>query len=227
MEQKRTEPSPLVDRIASTFTSPARLVAGIRGSAPWLDVLLISTAIAVLGVLTLPDELFLQPLREAMTRRGRPVEITSSPEEVARWGRYLAMLAALGTHPVIAFVVAAVITFTFTVAGRGSGTFRDYLSLTSHGLLIPAAGTLLAAVLRVSGLGAGEIRLGALLPRTEPPNLSVAWLSEIDPFLLWMFVVLGLCAHHLDPKHSRTVAPLVLVAGYLLFALATAAIILP
>jgi hypothetical protein len=227
LEQASTGSAPLGVRIRDTFLAPARLVAGIVPDKPWLDVLLISTAIAVLSVLAMPDEVFLESMREAVTRRGRPVEITSPPEEIVRWGRSIGMLAMLGTHPVVAVTLAAALTFVFSVAGGGAGTFRDYLSLTTHALMIPALGTIVSVTLQLTTASDGDLTLGAFFDPGDRPGLLLASLAAIDPFLLWMTVVLGLCAHALDPRHPRIRSVLLLVGGYFLLVLASTWVLAP
>jgi hypothetical protein len=219
---------PLWPRIRDTFVAPARLVQRIRAGKPWIDVLLISTFVAVLGVLTMPDEIFLEPMRDAVTRRGRPVEITSPPAEVARWGRIIGMLATLATHPVVAVTLAGALTFIFSVIGRGAGTFRDYMSLTAHALLIPAVGTVVAGFVRLTGgLSAGGLTLDSFMAAGDQGNLLLAALLSVDPFIIWMLVVLAIGVHGVDRRNSMTRAGILLIGAYLTLVVASTAILHP
>jgi hypothetical protein len=215
-------------RVRDTFLSPARLVQRLRGPAPWLDVLLISTVVALLSVALMPDEVFTASMSDPVTRRGEPVEITSSPEAVARWGRGMGLLATIATHPLIAFTLAGILTLLFSVLGRGRASFQEYLSLSSHGLLIPALGTLIAIAIRLAtGAATGSLGITALFDPATAPNLLSAALLSTDPFIIWMMGMVALAVHAFDPRHSRAVAVLVLVGGYLVFVFTSTALLHP
>jgi hypothetical protein len=215
-------------RIRDTFVAPGRLARQLRVDAPWIDVLLISTAIAVVSVLGMPDEVFIESMREAVTRRGEPVEITSPPEEVARWGRAIAMLATLATHPMIAFTLAGILTLVFSIAGGGRGTYREYLSLASHALLIPALGTLVALVIRLAtGFAFEGGPIGAFLRPDDAGSMALAVIAALDPFILWMMVAVGVGVHEIEERRSRARYVIVLLAAYLLLVLASTYLLNP
>lgn len=229
VDDRSTPMPPLWPRIRDSFVAPGRLVAQLRDRTPWMDVLIISTAIAMIGLLTMPDEVFVEPMREAVNRRGRPVEITSPPEEIARWGRGIGMLATLATHPVVAATLAGALTLFFSIFGRGAGTYRDYLSLTAHAFLIPAVGTIAAVAIRLAGgPGSGDLTLGGLAGGYgSAPGLMLAALLAIDPFIVWMLVVIGVGASYIDPRHSRVRSPLILLGVYFALVVASTAILRP
>jgi hypothetical protein len=215
--------APLPARIKATFLTPSSLPDLLR-SAPWLDVLLISTGIALLAVLGAPDEVFLEPMRDAVSRRGEPVVITSPPEDIVRWGRAMTMLGTLATHPMIAIFLAGFLTLVLSSAGGGAGSYRDYLSLASHGLLIPALGTLLALAIRIStGISSGW-GAPAPLPDSGTGSLFETAALAVDPFVLWMLVVLALGAARFDGKRPTWRIGLLLVGAYILLVLGTSAL---
>lgn len=197
----------------------------VRPGLPWLDVLLISTAIAVLSVATVPDQFFLEPMEAPVSRRGEPVEVVSSPEVIANWGRGLGMLATLGTHPVVAVVIAGAVTLLFVTFFRAPATFRDYLSLTSHALLIPAVGTIVSIAVR--WIAGGPLLPGFTTVSGEPRGAFEVGLLAIDPFVVWMMIALAFATHSLDPRRSRLQASLLLVGGYLLLVFASTALVNP
>jgi len=218
-------PSPLSVRVRATFLAPRRLPQELGDGSRWLDVLLISTAIAVLAVLGMPDDMFLDPMRDAVTRRGEPVVITSPPEVIIRWGRAMAMIATIATHPVIAFVLAGVLTLVFTILGGGQGSYRSYLSLSSHALLIPAFGTLLALALRLlTGWAGVDTSIRGFL-ETGADDFLPAAAIRLDPFVIWMIAVMGLAMHRIDQRRSTWRATLILLVGYLLIVLASTALL--
>ena len=214
------EAAPLGRRIAATFTSPARLVELIRPRPRWVDVLIISTGVAILAAAMLPPETFLDASREAVSRRGTPVEITSPPDEIVRWGRYLAMLSAAVGHPLVAFALAGVLTLAFSVVAAGRNTFVEHLSLASHALLITAAGTIVGLMLgHFAGPEHAHPSLGMLVPFLSGDSGVREFLSLISPFTLWMLVVVAAGVGRLDPRRSPATAVAILVGGYLVLAL--------
>jgi hypothetical protein len=225
-----TEPPsspPLATRVRDTFVAPARLGRELRGATPWLDVLLISTAIAMLAVLTMPDEIFVDQMRDAVTRRGRPVEIVSAPAEIARWGRLIGLLGTLATHPLVAFTIAGGLTLVFTIVGRGTASFLEFLSLTAHAFLIPAAGTLITMLIRLAVGATGGLTLASLVDPGDAANLATGVLVRLDPFLLWMLVVIAIGMREIDRRRSAAAAGAVLIGAYLLLLVASTALLHP
>lgn len=215
--------APLTARIATTFTSPRRLAEAVRQRPRWVDVLLISTAVAIAAVALMPPEPFLEAAQNAVDRRGTPVEITSSPEEIVRWGRYLGMMSALVGHPMIAFALAGVLTLVFTVVTRGSIRFIEHLSLVSHALLILALGDLLAIAVRAATGGSGDqLSLAPVGDLFAADSLPREVLTLINPFHLWMLVVLAIGIATLDARRARGSSLAILIGGYVALALGTA-----
>lgn len=208
----------LLPRLRETFLSPRRLFRGFGEEAPWLDVLLISTAVAALTWALQPGDVFLEQMRHPVTRMGEPVVLSSPPAEIVRFGRWNAVLSALVGHPVLAFSIAGVLTLVFTVAGGGAAGFRQYLAVAAHALLIPAAGSLLALAAAAAGAAApwsGGWSAGeALVPRT---------LAALDPFVLWMLIVTGVGVEQLDRRRSLGGATALLLLLYLAVSVARAA----
>jgi hypothetical protein len=220
-----TPPRPFLDRVRDTFVAPRRLCAGLRDDPRWADALLLATAVAVIAWALQPAEVFLEQMRNPVSRMGEPVTVTSSPAEIVRYGRYMAMLSSAVGHPIVAFALAGVLTLAFSILGGGAATFRQYLAVVSHALLIPAAGTLV--VLAVAALGGGppmplSSLLGASVASGSLALRSLAWL---DPFVLWMVLVLAVGAEQLDGRRSWGSAAAVLVGLYLVSVVARAATI--
>lgn len=215
--------APLSERIAATFTSPARLAELIRRRPRWVDVLIISTGVAVIAAAMLPPDTFLEASRDAVSRRGTPVEITSPPDEIVRWGRYLAMLSAAVGHPLIAFALAGVLTLVFSVMVAGRNSFVEHLSLASHALLVAAAGTVVGLLLGlVAGPEHAHPSLGLLVPFMDPGAPLREFLSLISPFTIWMLIVMSVGVGRLDPRRPTAATTAVLVGAYLVLALVLA-----
>lgn len=209
----------LAERVVATLSSPRALGALIRERPAWLDVLALSTAVAIASAAMLPAEGLVEGLQDPVNRRGAPVEITSPPSEIVRWGRYLAMLSALVGHPLIAFVLAGLLALIFGVIARGRASFPEYLSLSSHALIIAGLGMLVAVVLQhLTGDPDAYPSLAAAAPFLRSGSTVRDYLELINPFTLWMIVVLGLGVAALEPRLSRPVPTVVLLGGYLVIA---------
>lgn len=203
-------------RIALTFVDPRRLFAGFDERAPWIGVLVLSTLVAMLAAATQPAEFFLAQMENPADRLGRAVEVTSGPEEIVRWGRYLAVFSAIAGHPLVLLGVAGVLTVAFTLVGGGRGTFRAYLAVAAHALLVAALGTLLAVALRAAtGDAALEPTLGRLVAPLSPRAGAGGFLAGVNLFTLWTLGVLGAGVAALDGRRSWGAAAAILVGGYL------------
>lgn len=189
---------------------------------PWLDVLLISTAVAIIGVLTVPDDYFVRAMGDPVSRRGEAVEITSSSEVVATWGRGMGVLATIATHPVVAVSIAGALLLVFTIFLRGPGTFLEYLSLVSHALLIPALGTLVTVLVRLT---TGAPTIGDLVLPGEPANFITALTFSIDPFIVWMLIVLGVGVQRVHATWATPRVLALLLGSYLVLLTASTALL--
>lgn len=185
-----------------------------------MDVLVISTCIAILSVQLLPQEFFVEQMSDAVSRRGQPVDIDSPPEVVARWGRYLGMLTALATHPLFALALAGVLSLVFTVLAGGRATFRDHLAASSHAFLVPALGMLLVLPLqRLTGDPDAWFTPALLLRPSD--SLAFHLAEGIDLFSLWMLGLAGYWAGSLNPKVGGARGAVILIVLYLALDLAT------
>jgi hypothetical protein len=221
MEAQTQQPEPLTRRIVATLIAPRSLVPAFRAGTPWVDALIVSTAVAMLAVYFLPEGFFVEQMSDAVNRRGDPVDITSTPAEIARWGRYLGMLTALATYPLFAIGLAGLLSLVVRMLGDQGTTFRDHLALASHAFLILALGSLLAIVLqRITGDPDAFFTPALFLPDSE--SLPVRILAGIDLFTVWMLSVVSIWLGALNPRHGATRFALILLGLYLALNVATA-----
>jgi hypothetical protein len=213
---------PLHRRILQTFVAPRRLFADFHQDTPWFDVLLISTVAAIAAATLLPDDLFLAQVENPVDRLGRPVVVTSSPETVVHYGRYMAMMSAIAGHPILAFALAGLITLAFTVLGGGAGSYRQYLAVVSHALLIPALGTVLLIAANAVVSAPVSFNLALLAPGLSHGGLALRLLAGIDPFTVWMLVVCAAGVAALDRRRSWAGASALLLLLYVALDLSTA-----
>lgn len=216
-------PAPLGRRVLQTFLAPADLFRGSGGYAPWMGPVLLSTLVAVVVVLAIPDQAY-QMTEPAVNRRGRPVEITSDPATIAHYGRMLGMLAALAMHPLIVLAAAGTLALLFSVLLRGEGRFLQYLSIAAHASLVAALGTLVAAA--VALLRGAEPRgiTPALLPLVPPESFAYRLLEGLDLFTLWALLVAALGVSLVNRRRSFASAAAVLLGVYLALAVGVAAL---
>lgn len=202
------------ERIRAVFLAPSTLPARLSPEFPWLDVLLITTAIAMIGVFAIPDSAFLDPMQDPVNRRGRPVEVTSSPDVIARWGRIMGMIAVIATHPAVALALAGALTLIFGIFLRGPSGFREYLGVAAHVMLIPALGTLISvAIALLTGRAPGIESV------TESSN-GLRLVLAIDPAVIWMLIATGFAVAAMDARRSGLRSGIVLVIAYLVLSLA-------
>jgi hypothetical protein len=211
--------------VGDVFLAPNRLARRLGDDPPWLDAVLGVTLLAALTVALLPDAVFLEQMEEAVTRRGEPVEITSPPEEIARWGRYLGMMAMVATQPAFVFIVAGILVLVFGVLGGGRTNFRNYLALAAHAAFIPVLGTLVEVLARRISPDPTIAPFG--LPVDAGPGSSavILALDGIDPFFVWMLAVLAVGVATFEDRRSPVTTMVILLGIYGAFLLAGAAFV--
>jgi hypothetical protein len=216
-------PAPLSRRVLQTFAAPAELFRGFRDHAPWVGPLAISVVVGMLVVLAVPDQAFVEATEGAVNRRGRPVEITSDPGTIARYGRMMGMLVTVVRQPLAAFALAGALTLVFTVLLRGRVRFLQYLAVTTHAFLITALGSLLAAGVAAFRGTEPEGITPALLPGIPAGTFLHRLLAGLDPFTLWALLFAALGVSILDRSRSWGSAAAILLGTYLAAAVLLAA----
>jgi hypothetical protein len=228
---ERLAPTPgaglrLATRVYETFVAPRRLFARVDDATPFIGVLLISTLVAVIAAPVKSPEYFLHQMDDPVNRLGKPVVVTSGPEEIVRYGRMLAMLSALASHPLILLAIAGLLTLFFSVTGTARGSFRRHVVVAAHLLLIPALGALVGVGI---ALATGDLdaqpSLARLLSFAGPRFASDPFLDNIDLFSVWMLLTLGVAVATLQGRRSWVRPAAVLVAVYLLLASASAVLL--
>jgi hypothetical protein len=221
-DENRGEHAPplgFAERVALTFTAPARLFAAFPGGAPWAGVLLLSTLVAMIAAAAQPPEFFLAQVDGAVNRRGVPVEITSGPAEIVRYGRYLAVMSALAGHPLVVLGLAGLLTLLFGFAG-GRPRFSRYLPVAAHASLVLVLGAVVGIGVRLlTGEPFAELTLAYLFAPLGVDPARQVFLDSINVFSLWTIAVLAIGVSVIDRRPSW-LRPFAALLGFYL-ALAT------
>lgn len=215
---------PLAQRVAATFLSPRALFEEIRGPAPWAGPLALSVAVGLLVLLLLPDEALVAQAQEAarLSRKGA-VTLTSDPATIAWFERLRIGMGMLMVRPILAFLMAGALALIFSGLLRAPGEYRQYLSVTTHALLIAALGALAALPLQVlQGDPYAQLSLAQLAPFLDSGSVVHRVLQLINPFVVWMMLVAAIGVTAVNGRRSPVRAASILVGSYLAVVLASA-----
>ncbi len=211
-------PTPLPQRVIEVFVAPGRLFRELRERPVWLGALILVVLVGICVAATVPREVFLERMRDPTDRLGRPVPLTSSPDTIVRWGRVLQAFSAAAMLPVIAFAIAGALSLLFSVIPRGSATYRQYLAMTTHVLLIPAVGSLLLVVWSLlSGGGRSALSLATFAPGLSRDAFLYALLDGLNVFTLWAVGVAAVGVGVLEERFSPGRAAVLLYALLLIW----------
>ena len=205
----------LLDRVRDTFVAPSRLFAAFGGEPPWVGAMMVATVIAAVAVAAEPAQFYLDQMEGAVSRRGTPVEITSPPGQIVLWGRVMAVFSALAGHPLIGFAAAGLLTLVFRVIGRGEATFRQYLAISAHALLIVSAGMVAAVLLRLVLGGPEALPTIGTLTGAGSEGWLGGVLHGLNLFTVWTLVVLALGVAAVERRVTRAAATTLLLGAYL------------
>lgn len=209
-----TSAAPLLSRIRDTFVAPARLFRTLPADNSFIAVLVVATLLAAAAVAAEPAEYFLAQVEDPVSRRGTPVEITSSPETVVLWGRIMAVFSALVGHPLLALGGAGLLLLIFRTLGPGDAGYRGYLTVASHGLLISSAGMVAAVLLRLVTGNVDALPTVGTLAGIPAAGLAGGLLHGINLFTLWMLVVVGTGVAAIESRVTRGAATALLLGIY-------------
>lgn len=213
-------------RVGEVFAAPRRLFSRLREEPVWLAPLVVSVVVAALVAFTVPAERFLVHLESPVDRLGRPVEIRSDPQTIVLWGRILQAFSAATLQPLLAFALAGLLALLFNGVLGGRATYRQYLAVVAHALLIPALGALLTVPLRVALADPEAQPAPSLLaPFLDRDGAVWLFLDGINVFSVWALVVTGMGVSVLNPNRSWKSAAGILVGGYVLLAVGVAVVV--
>lgn len=196
MEQKATGPG-LFGRYVRVFTSPDVLFQGLRTRPHWIGALLLGSCLVLAGTVLIPPELLLATMRE----RGQafPPALANQMALIIRYG---GAVAAFVSWFIVISVFAGVVMGFFAFLLGHEGTYRQYLAVVAHAHLISATSGLLLLPLRIVGEDAQLLlSLGTFAVFLEP-GYPLRFLSFLDLFGLWAWLLVGLGAARIGRKKS-------------------------
>ena len=218
--------APLATRILDTFRAPRRLAQRLEPFAPFGGALLIVIVIGMAALFLVPDSFFVEMSANPVDRLGRPVELTSDPATIGRWGRYMAMFT----------VLVQLAAASLWHRGRSPAALRPAAARRRSGLphlfrarRARAAHPRARRAHRHDHRPAAWRRDGAdslalLAPGLAHSSRLYAVLEGINPFTVWMLVMLAIAASALQRRDSWRTASLLLVGGYAALAVVVAVV---
>ena len=211
MEEGDTNPEVqgpgLFSRYVQVFFSPDDLFQGLRTRPYWVGAVLLGSGLAAVGVMLLTPDIMLATVREQALASGQPLP-PEFEDLLAEWAgvvRYIIGAATFVFWPLIPVVSAGVVTVIFAFLIGHEGTYKQYLAVVAHAHLVTATAAVLVAPLRIAMEDAQVlISLGSFAPFLEPGYL-LRFLSLLDLFGIWAWLLVGLGAARIARKKSWAV----------------------
>jgi hypothetical protein len=208
---------PLWRRIVGTIAAPGPVFRSLGTNTPWVGPLLVVIVAGVAIVLLIPEELFVREAREGVRRAAERGATAPSIEQVAAVARIAAVVGGAVATPVMAFIVAGLLALVFSVVGDGDATYVQYLTVTTHSMVITALGGVVTLPVQIL---AGDLRAGLTLAALAPDLFGDAVAGTvaqgIDPFTLWALVVTGVGVAAVNGRRDWLNPASVVVGLYLL-----------
>ena len=193
----------LFSRYVQVFFSPDDLFQGLRPRPYWVGAVLLGAGLAAAGVMLLPPDIMLETLREQSLAVGQP--LPPGFEDLGGVFRYIAGAATFVFWPLGLAMYAGVVTVIFAFLLGHEGTYKQYLAVVAHAQLVTATAGVLVAPLRIAMEDAQVlISLGSFAPFLEPGYL-LRFLSLVDLFGIWAWLLVGLGAARIARKKSWAV----------------------
>lgn len=217
-------PEPFPSRVLNTFVAPLPMFRRFGERPPWLDVFVLSIVLSLVGMVLIPQDVWVETAREAVRQNPQLAQGGAQPEQMAGMQRIFGIIAGVVMPWIMLAVMAGLATLVFSVVMGGTARFRQYVAVVAHSNLIAAVGAL-ATLPVIMGRGSmAQITLAAVAPGLEPTSFAYYFLSMLAVFFLWQLVVIGVGAGALNRRISPATGVAVLLGLYLAISLAVAAI---
>ncbi|MBN2378231.1 YIP1 family protein [candidate division WOR-3 bacterium] len=187
-------------RLLSVFIAPNRLFADLteRRSRWWLPliiIIIVAAATAVILRLAIPAEVWLETMRQNIAPSGAEMNQEYLELAVSRLASPLALLfAGLGGAlqvTAVTFILGLIFWAVFAIFG-GKINFTKSITIVTYTGLISALGILVRVILSVA-LQRLDIQTSlAVIPLLETNTYLFRLASQIEFFMVWRLLVMGL-----------------------------------
>lgn len=204
-------------RLVDVFFSPGRLFEALAQRPVWAGALLVGAVIVLASSALIPAEVWHDVVREQMRERG--VQASGNLETAANMARISGIVGGAIFWFIWAFIVAGIVTLVFSFILGDGATYKQYLSVVSHGLIIAAVGALVTVPLKIAqGSPQVTLSLGSFAGFLEEGYVKRV-LNLLDLFALWGWVVIALGVSVLGQRRSWGSASAILIAFAVVVAL--------
>ncbi len=186
-------------RVGWTLFAPGRLGEALASHPVWAMALVAGAVLVFLQTYLIPGEVWDAFMRAQALQAGRQL-----PEGFSMGGVTRAFTLGIGTlfFAALQFVFAGLVTFAFAFVFGDEGSYKQYLSVTTHAWLIPALVGLCLVPLRISQenpqFSLNMSSFFFFLPEGYPLRV----LTMLDLSQLWAWVVVAQGAHAIDRRRS-------------------------
>lgn len=223
-ETSAAPPSPgLFQRFMGVIFSPGpTMAAALKPPAPYAILFLCAVLTGVFTAIPQMTETGRQAvidLNVANAERfsGQPVSDAqyATYETMARYQPILSILGSLVGTPIATLLFTALMWGIFNAVFGGTATFKEVLSVVSHGMVIAALAAIAAApVVLMQGqmTVVGPFNLGALVPMMAEDSFLARLLGSIGVFTIWQTIVVAIGLGVLYRKKTSSIAVGLLIA---------------
>ena len=190
----------LISRYFRVLFSPDLLFQRLRSRPDWLGAVILGGGLMAAGAMLLPPDMLLATFREQALQRGQP--LPQGLEDLGGGIRYVSGAAALVFWPVVMAIYAALVMLFFAILLGHEGTYRQYLAVVAHAQLIVATSGLLLSPLRIAMEDAQILLSVGTFAVFLDDGYTYRFLSFLDLFGLWAWMLVGLGAARIGRKKS-------------------------
>lgn len=198
-DQEATGPG-LFSRYLRVFVAPDLLFQGLRTRPDWAGALLLGGCLVLAGTVLIPPELLVATLRERMLAQGQALP-PGFADQMALI-RFAGAAAAFVFWSISLAIFAGVVMVFFAFLLGHEGSYRQYLAVVAHAHLISATSGLLLLPLRIAAEDAQLLLSLGTFALFLDPGYPLRFLSLLDLFGLWAWLLVGLGAARIGRKKS-------------------------
>ncbi len=201
------EPPPLPGlhrRMVLLVIEPGKLFRALGREPVFWGALFLGALLSALSNALIPLEIWEEGVRHQVLETG--LDLPADPAVMARVMKVSGVFGAVIIWPVVALITSGLLALVFLFGMGWEGTFRRYFSLTTHALLILAVASVILVPLKiVTGDPTFGLSLADLFFFVDEGFLH-RFFRLMDLFNLWVWLLMGIGVHALDPKRSLPVA---------------------